>query len=109
MNCALQPPVPLLEGILKANLATSVFEGIAMTNTVRNRSVAVVGAGVTGIMTAYALAKRGVEGIVIDALPGPSEMCSRANAGIIAVGHAKAWAAPQAVGAMLKRFPGVIH
>ncbi|MER9457711.1 FAD-dependent oxidoreductase [Mesorhizobium sp. M0478] len=71
-----------------------------------NNSIAVIGAGVAGITTAYALAKRGINVAVIDALSGPAEMCSRANAGIIAVGHAKAWAGPQAIGAMVKAIAG---
>ncbi|KLK90827.1 hypothetical protein AA309_23540 [Microvirga vignae] len=68
--------------------------------------IVVVGAGVAGVMTAYALAKRGVNVAVVDALSGPAEMCSRANAGIIAVGHAKAWAGPGAIGAMVKAVAG---
>nr|WP_246777088.1 FAD-dependent oxidoreductase [Microvirga sp. VF16] len=57
-------------------------------------------------MTAYALARRGLNVAVVDALSGPAEMCSRANAGIIAVGHAKAWAGPGALGAMIKAIAG---
>ncbi|QOG21078.1 FAD-dependent oxidoreductase [Bradyrhizobium sp. SEMIA] len=68
--------------------------------------IVVIGAGVAGIMTAYALAKRGLNVAVIDALSGPAEMGSRANAGIIAVGHAKAWAGPEALSAMLNAFVG---
>ncbi|WP_145927882.1 FAD-dependent oxidoreductase, partial [Bradyrhizobium neotropicale] len=68
--------------------------------------IIVIGAGVAGIMTAYALAKRGLNVAVIDALSGPAEMCSRANAGIIAVGHAKAWAGPGAPAAMINAFAG---
>ncbi|MES0200411.1 FAD-dependent oxidoreductase [Mesorhizobium sp. M0011] len=77
-----------------------------MSDAIGTGSIAVVGAGVAGIMTAYALAKRGINVAVIDALSGPAEMCSRANAGIIAVGHAKAWAGPQAIGAMMKAIAG---
>ncbi|GLS36956.1 D-amino acid dehydrogenase [Mesorhizobium tianshanense] len=77
-----------------------------MSESARKRSIAVIGAGVAGMMTAYALSKRGVQVLVIDAMSGPAEMCSRANAGIIAVGHAKAWAGPQAIGAMFKVIAG---
>ncbi|MEZ2148156.1 FAD-dependent oxidoreductase [Bradyrhizobium sp. DN5] len=79
-----------------------------MSNAIRNGSepITVIGAGVAGIMTAYALARRGLNVAVIDALSGPAEMCSRANAGIIAVGHAKAWAGPEALGTMIKAVAG---
>ncbi|RWM09753.1 MAG: FAD-dependent oxidoreductase [Mesorhizobium sp.] len=77
-----------------------------MRDAIRTDSIAVIGAGVAGITTAYALAKRGINVSVIDALSGPAEMCSRANAGIIAVGHAKAWAGPRAIGAMIKAIAG---
>ncbi|WP_439402509.1 FAD-dependent oxidoreductase [Bradyrhizobium sp. DASA03068] len=79
-----------------------------MSGAIRTGSdlIAVVGAGVAGIMTAYALAKRGLNVAVFDALSGPAEMCSRANAGIIAVGHAKAWAGPSALGSMICAFVG---
>ncbi|MER9896521.1 FAD-dependent oxidoreductase, partial [Mesorhizobium sp. M0119] len=82
------------------------FQRRKMSKSAGKRRVAVIGAGVAGMMTAYALSKRGVEVLVIDAMSGPAEMCSRANAGIIAVGHARAWAGPQALGAMLKAIAG---
>tara|TARA_R110000751_G_scaffold4347_5_gene21264 strand:- start:3190 stop:4026 length:837 start_codon:yes stop_codon:yes gene_type:complete len=68
--------------------------------------VVVVGAGVAGVMTARALARRGREVVVLDALPAPAGLCSHANAGILAVGHARAWAAPSAVGALLRALAG---
>ncbi|TIS13031.1 MAG: FAD-dependent oxidoreductase, partial [Mesorhizobium sp.] len=77
-----------------------------MSNAIGTDSIAVIGAGVAGITTAYALARRGINVAVIDALSGPAEMCSRANAGIIAVGHAKAWAGPDAIGGMMKALAG---
>lgn len=71
----------------------------------------VVGAGVVGVMTARALALRGRRVTLIDARAGPAELCSHANAGILAVGHAKAWAGPRALDTMLRavagREPGV--
>jgi D-amino-acid dehydrogenase len=62
----------------------------------------VIGAGVVGVMTAYSLTRRGRRVALIDRLPGPAELCSRANAGILAVGHATAWAGPDAFGPMLR-------
>lgn len=66
----------------------------------------VVGAGVVGVMTARALALRGRRVTLIDSRPGPAELCSRANAGILAVGHAKAWAGPDAIGTMMRAVAG---
>jgi D-amino-acid dehydrogenase len=66
----------------------------------------VIGAGIIGMMTAYSLAKRGHAVTVIDRLPGPAELCSHANAGIVAVGHAKAWAEPAAIRAIARALAG---
>ncbi len=68
--------------------------------------VVVIGAGVVGVMTARALRLRGAEVVVVDALPGAAEMCSRGNAGMLAVGHAKAWAEPAAIPALLRALVG---
>lgn len=68
--------------------------------------VAVIGAGVIGTMTAQALIHRGHRVVLIDALDGPAEMCSHANAGVMAVGHAEAWAGPQALPTMLQALTG---
>ncbi|SFJ23154.1 FAD-dependent oxidoreductase [Celeribacter neptunius] len=68
--------------------------------------VVVIGAGVVGVLTAYSLAKRGRSVTVIDRAPAPAELCSRANAGILAVGHAKAWAGPAARGSILRALAG---
>ncbi len=70
-------------------------------------SIAVVGAGVAGVMTAYAFAKRGFKASPIDALSGPTLMCSRANAGISAVGPAKAWASPGALNSAVNAMVGL--
>jgi D-amino-acid dehydrogenase len=73
--------------------------------------IVVIGAGIIGLMTAYALSKKGCQVTVIDRLPAAAEMCSRANAGIIAVGHAQSWGKPEAITsifrALLGREPGV--
>ncbi|EJL27307.1 glycine/D-amino acid oxidase, deaminating [Caulobacter sp. AP07] len=56
--------------------------------------VAVLGAGVVGVTTAYYLAKAGHEVTVIDRQPGPALETSFANAGEISPGYASPWAAP---------------
>jgi D-amino-acid dehydrogenase len=68
--------------------------------------IVVIGAGIIGMLTAYALTKHGHQVNVIDRLPGPAEMCSRANAGIIAAGHAQAWAEPKAIAAIFRAMMG---
>ncbi|WP_295536377.1 FAD-dependent oxidoreductase [uncultured Thioclava sp.] len=73
--------------------------------------IVIIGAGVIGVMSAQALAALGHRVIVLDREPGPAQLCSRANAGIIAVGDAQSWAAPEAIltlmRAMAGREPGV--
>ncbi len=73
--------------------------------------IAVIGAGVVGMATAYHLAERGHDVTVIEREKAPAEGCSFANAGIIAVGHAESWAGPaapaQMIDAMLCRTPTV--
>ena len=68
--------------------------------------IVIIGAGVVGVMTAYSLTRQGRRVTLIDRLPGPAELCSRANAGILAVGHATAWAGPDACGPMLRAVTG---
>lgn len=58
----------------------------------RGQRIAVIGAGVVGMATAYHLAERGHHVTVIERAKAPAEGCSFANAGIIAVGHAESWA-----------------
>lgn len=72
-----------------------------------SQPVAVIGAGVVGTMTARSLMNRGRKVILIDAHDGPAELCSHANAGIMAVGHADAWASPGAVSSMLRALAGL--
>ncbi len=71
-----------------------------------NQPIVVIGAGIIGMMSAYALAKRGHRVTVIDRLPAPAELCSHANAGIVAVGHAQAWAEPKAIAAIFRALMG---
>ncbi|PKP94846.1 MAG: D-amino acid dehydrogenase small subunit [Alphaproteobacteria bacterium HGW-Alphaproteobacteria-16] len=56
--------------------------------------VAVLGAGVVGVTSAYYLARAGHEVTVIDRQPGPALETSFANAGEISPGYASPWAAP---------------
>ena len=54
--------------------------------------VAVLGAGVIGISTAYWLAKAGLKVLVVDKEPEPGRGTSFANGGQISVCHAEPWA-----------------
>jgi D-amino-acid dehydrogenase len=56
--------------------------------------VAVLGAGVIGVTTAFQLAKSGHEVTVVDRQPGPALETSYANAGEISFGYCSPWAAP---------------
>jgi len=56
--------------------------------------VAVLGAGVIGVTSAYYLAKAGHDVTVIERQPGPALETSHANAGEISPGYASPWAAP---------------
>ena len=64
--------------------------------------IAVLGAGIVGVTTAWQLLKDGHQVTVIDRAPGPAEFTSFANAGLVAPGHAFAWASPAAPGMMLR-------
>lgn len=61
--------------------------------------VAVIGAGVVGVTTAYALSQRGHEVTVIERLEAAGLETSRANAGQRSYGYVYPWAAP----AMIKK------
>jgi D-amino-acid dehydrogenase len=56
--------------------------------------IAVLGAGVIGVTTAYYLAKAGHDVVVLDRRPGPALETSFANAGEISPGYSTPWAAP---------------
>jgi D-amino-acid dehydrogenase len=56
--------------------------------------VAVLGAGVIGISTAWHLARAGAQVIVIERQPGPALETSFANAGQVSPGYSTPWAAP---------------
>ena len=56
--------------------------------------VLVLGAGITGVSSAYFLAKQGHSVTVIDRLDAPAMETSFANAGQVSFGYASPWAAP---------------
>jgi D-amino-acid dehydrogenase len=58
--------------------------------------VAVLGAGVIGVTTAYELARDGHEVTVVDRLPEAAAETSFGNAGLFSPGHAYTWASPKA-------------
>lgn len=58
--------------------------------------IAVLGAGVVGVTTAWWLARDGHEVVVCDRQPGPALETSAANGGQISVSHAEPWANPAA-------------
>jgi D-amino-acid dehydrogenase len=64
--------------------------------------ILVLGGGVIGITTAYYLARDGHDVTVIDRQPEAAAETSYANAGLLAPGHAYAWASPKAPGIMLR-------
>ena len=55
---------------------------------------AVIGAGIVGVTTAYELASQGHEVTVFDRRSSVAEVCSFANAGMVAPGYVTPWAAP---------------
>lgn len=56
--------------------------------------VAVVGAGIIGVTTAYELSLRGHETVVMERRSGVAAETSFANAGVLAPGYVTPWAAP---------------
>lgn len=64
--------------------------------------VVVLGAGIAGVTTAYALAQDGHEVTVIDRQPLAANETSFSNAGMIAPGHAYTWASPRAPKILLR-------
>jgi len=56
--------------------------------------VVILGAGLAGITSAWELLRDGHDVTVIDRASTPADFTSRANAGLIAPGHAFAWASP---------------
>ena len=66
----------------------------------------VLGGGVVGVTTAYFLAKAGHEVTLLEEKDGLGQEASAGNAGIIAPGHAFAWASPKAPGMLLRSLRG---
>ncbi len=64
--------------------------------------ILVMGAGVIGVTTAYQLLKDGHEVAVVEQRESAGEETSAGNAGLIAPGHAFAWASPAAPKSLLK-------
>ncbi len=64
--------------------------------------IAVIGAGVIGVTTAYELTRDGHEVTVFDRRATAAEESSFANAGIVAPGYVAPWAAPGMPGKVLK-------
>ena len=64
--------------------------------------VVVMGAGVVGVTTAWQLLEDGHEVTVIDRQPEAACETSFANAGLVAVGHALAWANPRALRTLIR-------
>ena len=64
--------------------------------------VAVLGAGVIGVTSAWYLAAAGFEVTVVDRQNGPALETSFANGGQISASHAEPWANPQAIPKILK-------
>lgn len=69
--------------------------------------IAVIGAGAIGVLSAYYLARDRHEVTLIDRNPGPAQECSFGNAGLIAVGHAEAWAGPAAPATIISSVLGL--
>ncbi|WP_188821775.1 FAD-dependent oxidoreductase [Brucella endophytica] len=57
-------------------------------------SVAVIGAGLAGLTTAYWLTRLGIPVTIIDAKPGPGEGTSFANGGMLTPSQSNPWNAP---------------
>jgi D-amino-acid dehydrogenase len=64
--------------------------------------IAVLGAGVVGVTTAYSLARDGHEVTVVERHDAPAGESSFANACLVAPGHAYAWSSPEAPRLLLR-------
>ena len=62
----------------------------------------VLGAGLAGVTSAWELLRDGHQVIVVDRGSESANFSSYANAGLVAPGHAFAWASPSAPGMMLR-------
>ena len=66
------------------------------------KHIAVIGAGVTGVTTAYALARRGFSVTVIERHRYPAMETSYANGGQLSASHAEVWNHPSTLRKGLK-------
>ena len=64
--------------------------------------IVILGAGLAGITSAWECLRDGHEVTVLDRAKAPADFTSRANAGLIAPGHAYAWASPSVPRIMLR-------
>ena len=64
--------------------------------------IAIVGAGLLGVASAYYLAKEGHEVLVVDRQPAPARETSYANASLLTPNHSFSWASPGAPWLLLK-------
>jgi D-amino-acid dehydrogenase len=67
--------------------------------------VAVIGAGIVGVTTAYELARAGTEVTVFERQGTAASECSFANAGVVAPGYVSPWAAPGMACKVLRHLP----
>ncbi len=67
--------------------------------------VAVIGAGIVGVTTAYELALAGAEVCVFERQAGVASECSFANAGVVAPGYVSPWASPGMAWKVLRHLP----
>ena len=77
---------------------------VPQSPTPRDADVAVVGAGVVGMATAYALARRGRRVLLLDRAPGPARETSFANGAQLSYAYTDAMAGPS----LWKQLPGMI-
>ena len=73
-------------------------------STQNDADVAVIGAGVIGLATAYALARRGRRVLLLDRAPGPALETSFANGAQLSYAYTDAMAGP----ALWKQLPGML-
>ena len=64
--------------------------------------IVILGAGLAGITSAWECLRDGHQVTVLDRAKAPADFTSRANAGLIAPGHAFAWASPSVPRIMLR-------